>query len=72
METTVAIEPKEKTNHILHLLITLITGGIWVIVWICVAHSVSKHNANIGKPPAKSYSLYVIAGVVILLGLAFI
>ncbi len=25
---------KTKTNHILHLLLTIFTGGIWVIIWI--------------------------------------
>ena len=24
-------------NHILHLLLTIVTGGIWAIVWILVA-----------------------------------
>lgn len=25
---------KEKANHILHLLLTIVTGGLWLIVWI--------------------------------------
>jgi len=25
---------KPKVNHILHLLLTLITAGVWVFVWI--------------------------------------
>jgi hypothetical protein len=25
---------RPNTNHILHLLLTLITGGLWLIVWI--------------------------------------
>jgi hypothetical protein len=25
------------TNHILHLILSLITGGLWLIVWIGVA-----------------------------------
>ena len=28
---------KYKTNHILHLLLTLLTGGLWLIVWIIIA-----------------------------------
>ena len=24
-------------NHILHLLLSIITGGVWVIVWVLVA-----------------------------------
>lgn len=26
-----------RTNHILHLILTIITLGIWAIVWICLA-----------------------------------
>lgn len=26
-----------RTNHILHLILTLVTLGVWAIVWICVA-----------------------------------
>lgn len=25
---------RKGTNHILHLLLSLITGGLWIIVWI--------------------------------------
>jgi hypothetical protein len=25
------------TNHILHLLLSLITGGLWIIVWVGIA-----------------------------------
>lgn len=28
---------RKGTNHILHFLITLLTGGLWVIVWIFAA-----------------------------------
>lgn len=27
-----------KTNHILHLLLSLITGGLWLIIWFAVAY----------------------------------
>ena len=30
---------KPKTNHILHLLLTLVTGGIWIVVWVFAAAS---------------------------------
>lgn len=33
---------KYKTNHILHLLLSLITAGFWIPVWFLVALS----NAN--------------------------
>jgi len=25
-----------KTNHVLHLILSLLTGGIWFIVWIII------------------------------------
>ena len=25
---------KKGTNHILHLLLTLLTGGLWLLIWI--------------------------------------
>lgn len=25
---------KQKANHILHLLLTLVTGGLWAFVWL--------------------------------------
>lgn len=28
-----------KTNHILHLLLSLVTVGLWIIVWILIALS---------------------------------
>lgn len=27
----------EKPNHILHIILTLLTGGLWIIVWIILA-----------------------------------
>lgn len=27
----------KPTNHVLHLLLSLVTLGIWIPVWICVA-----------------------------------
>ena len=38
--------PAEKTNHILHLILTLITLGLWLIVWIAlvVIHKGDRHE----------------------------
>lgn len=30
-------QPKKQTNHILHLLLTVFTAGLWLPVWIIVA-----------------------------------
>lgn len=33
----VLIRPGTKVNHILHLLLTIITLGVWALVWIWIA-----------------------------------
>lgn len=38
---------KKTTNHILHLILTVLTGGLWTIVWIIVASKNSSHNKAI-------------------------
>jgi len=38
---------KKTTNHILHLILSVLTGGLWVIVWVIVAASNSRHNSRI-------------------------
>jgi len=60
---------EKKTNHILHLLLTVITVGFWIPVWIYVSYSTAQYNANIGSPPRKPYVLYGLAIVVMALAL---
>jgi hypothetical protein len=33
----VLVKPGQKMNHLLHLLLSLVTCGIWIIVWIILA-----------------------------------
>jgi len=61
---------KKKTNHILHLLLTLLTAGLWVFVWIWAAHSNSKHNERLDEPQEKSRLIPLIILAVIVLPLA--
>lgn len=35
-----------KTNHVLHLILSLLTGGLWIIIWIIVS---SNNSAKIRK-----------------------
>lgn len=46
---------KRKTSHVLHLLLTLLTGGIWAIVWILCAVADHSHNKAIGRKIARIY-----------------
>lgn len=43
---------KEKVNHILHLLLSLLTGGVWIIIWIFV-NSNSKKKVNMLRDRLK-------------------
>lgn len=36
-----------QTNHILHLLLTVITGGLWLAVWLIVAINNSSKRKKI-------------------------
>lgn len=40
---------KKTTNHVLHLLLCIPTFGLWLIVWLLIAGSNSRHNARIQK-----------------------
>ncbi len=40
---------KKKTSHILHLILSVITAGAWIIVWIICALSNSIENAKIDR-----------------------
>ncbi|MHB2246694.1 hypothetical protein ACX64O_07430 [Pseudomonas fitomaticsae] len=40
---------KKKTNHILHVIMTVLTGGLWLIVWLVVASSNQGHNKKLDK-----------------------
>ena len=39
---------KHRTNHILHLLISIITAGLWVPIWfiISITNSISRNQAT--------------------------
>ena len=40
------IYDKPKISHVLHLLLTLLTAGLWVIVWILIAVSAASSRAT--------------------------
>ncbi len=47
---------RKGTNHILHLLLSIITGGIWIIVWILV--SVKMGGWRCSKCGSPVYKLF--------------
>ncbi len=44
---------KRNTNHVLHLILTICTGGFWVIVWLLVANSNNRHNDAINRKMSR-------------------
>ncbi|GAB5449932.1 MAG: hypothetical protein Hals2KO_02600 [Halioglobus sp.] len=52
-EVQVLLSKKRKTSHVLHLILSLLTAGIWVIVWVLVAANNGTENARIDKKIAK-------------------
>jgi hypothetical protein len=40
---------KKTTNHILHVILTVLTGGLWLIVWGITMRSNDAHNKRIDK-----------------------
>jgi hypothetical protein len=52
-EVAVMLSKKKKTSHVLHLLLSVITAGFWLIVWILVAISNASENSSIDRKIKK-------------------
>lgn len=52
-EVAVMLSQKQKTSHLLHLLLCIPTLGFWVIVWVLVAAINGTTNASIDNKIAK-------------------
>lgn len=48
-EVAVMLSKKPKTSHLLHLLLSIITMGLWVIVWILMAINNNIECARIDR-----------------------
>ncbi|MGF6329848.1 hypothetical protein ABH909_002726 [Pseudomonas sp. BS3782 TE3695] len=40
---------KKSTNHILHVIMTVLTGGLWLIVWGLTMRSNDAHNTKLDR-----------------------
>ena len=40
---------KKKTSHVLHLLLSIITGGVWLIIWALCSIANASQNSKIDK-----------------------
>lgn len=62
------VQQMTKTNHILHLLLSIITAGFWVPIWILVAlNNASKRSALEGGPASKVLAFLGKAGWALIL-----
>lgn len=52
-EVAVMLSKKPKTSHVLHLLLSIVTAGLWVVVWILVAVNNSIEGGRIDRRIAK-------------------
>lgn len=52
-EVAVMLSRKPNTSHLLHLILSLLTLGLWVIVWIIVAVSNSMESSRIDDEIAE-------------------
>ena len=52
-EVAVMLSKKKKTSHLLHLFLSVITAGIWLILWALIAISNSSENSKIDSKIEK-------------------
>ena len=49
------MEQEKKVSHVLHLLLSLISCGLWLPVWMLICLSVSLENRGIRKRNEKRH-----------------
>jgi hypothetical protein len=49
IEKLLANQNKPKTSHVLHLILSIITAGVWLPVWILIALINQQRCANIDR-----------------------
>ena len=40
---------KKKTSHVLHLLLSVLTGGVWLVIWALCSIANASQNSKIDK-----------------------
>ncbi len=65
----VVVEQKAKTNHILHLLLSLVTMGLWLPVWFLVSMKTNLSNVRHdtrGQRLLRIFAVVFVGGVLYL------
>lgn len=52
-EVAVLLSKKKKTSHILHLVLSILTVGLWILIWLLVTVSNSSENSRIDRQIKK-------------------
>lgn len=55
-EAMILNSQRKQTSHVLHLILSLLTAGLWLVMWILVALSNSLENAKIDRRIRKLYA----------------
>ena len=58
----VVVERKRRVNHILHLLLSLVTFGLWLPVWLLLSM-----KSNLAEAGRMNWIVGGIAGILILI-----
>lgn len=52
-EVAVLLSKKKRTSHLLHLVLSILTVGLWIIIWLIVALSNNMENSAIDRKIQK-------------------
>ena len=65
---------KYKTDHILHFIISLITGGLWIPIWFLVAQRNAMKRVSIINETSLFSKVFMIVVVIaaVLIGIGII
>lgn len=56
-EVAVMLSKKRKTSHLLHLVLSVLTVGFWVIIWVIVGLNNAIENGRMDRRIAKGKKL---------------
>jgi hypothetical protein len=46
----IVVVEKEEVNHVLHMIMSVVTGGLWLLVWALMVFT--NNNNNLYKCPS--------------------
>lgn len=58
---------RKKTNHILHLLLSIVTSGLWIPVWILIAISDGAYNSLCLKESNPNLRIFAVCSLILVL-----